>query len=360
MADERKYGSSKKFVGVKWREGPKGKVFYIFYRHPKTKRLIKEKVGAERDGFSAAYAMQIRSARIRDLSHDGLLPKETKTFTWGKLATRYIEWSAENKKSARDDRQRWESHLKGRIEGLCIEDVTSTTVEKIRDELKKRLAPATVKQILALLRAMHNKARGWKMTNAPNPVSSISMPRTDNTRERALTPEESALLLDALLVRSELAHGLALLSLNTGARLGELYKLTWADVDLSGRVLTFRWTKSGKTRRVPLNETALAWFKGREETKGLVFPSRVEKRKDTHSPSTFRHVADALFNEEVRDRRHRVVFHTLRHTFATRLVAGGVPLNVVRDLLGHSSMAMLERYAHLIPGARQAAVALLD
>jgi site-specific recombinase XerD len=65
------------------------------------------------------------------------------------------------------------------------------------------------------------------------------------------------------------------------------------------------------------------------------------------------------FNEGITDNRYRVVFHTLRHTFASWLVQRGVPIHVVSNLLGHSSIHVTERYAHLAPDQGRAALELL-
>lgn len=66
-------------------------------------------------------------------------------------------------------------------------------------------------------------------------------------------------------------------------------------------------------------------------------------------PRTFERVADSLFNRGVKDARQRVTFHTLRHTFASWMAQAGTPLLVLKDLLGHKTLAMVARYAKLMP-----------
>jgi site-specific recombinase XerD len=71
---------------------------------------------------------------------------------------------------------------------------------------------------------------------------------------------------------------------------------------------------------------------------------------------TFDRVVAALgFNEGITDRRQKVCFHTCRHTYASWLVEGGTDLYVVKELLGHKTLAMTERYSHLRPDTLQAA-----
>jgi integrase len=138
-----------------------------------------------------------------------------------------------------------------------------------------------------------------------------------------------------------------LLSTNTGLRRGELLALRWADVDLAGRQLTVRasGTKSGQTRHVPLNTEALTVLK--------------RWRRQSNGPRVF--AVDTSFKtawasllKQAKIESFR--WHDLRHHFGSRLVQSGVPLNTVRELLGHQSIAMTLRYAHLADGDKASAV----
>jgi len=143
-----------------------------------------------------------------------------------------------------------------------------------------------------------------------------------------------------------------LLSMNTGLRLGELLKLRWTNVHFDRRWLTVegRDANSRQTRRVPLNAEAVdVLTRWREQ-------SRPQKRVFDVSRSFKTAWWHLLQRADVPNFR----WHDLRHHFASRLVQAGVPLNTVRDLLGHSSVAMSLRYAHLAPDQRCEAVAKLD
>ena len=163
--------------------------------------------------------------------------------------------------------------------------------------------------------------------------------------------------------RTQQAYDLAVLALNTGARSGELFGLNWADVNLDSRIVVFKNTKSGRTRRIPLNEDAYKVFSSRE-AEDATYPVFLtsDGRSLREITNTFQKVADELFNRNVPpdDRRNRVVFHTLRHTAASHLVMSGVPLATVKEILGHRSLSMVERYAHLAPEAQREAVNSLD
>ena len=148
---------------------------------------------------------------------------------------------------------------------------------------------------------------------------------------------------------------LVLLALNTGLRRGELFQLRWEDVQLKPRLLTVRGAgaKSGQTRHIPLNSEALRllkqWKPGDAASRTFVFANV----RSTEPLGDVKKAWKALMRKaEVSAFR----FHDLRHTFASKLVMAGVDLNTVRELLGHSDVAMTLRYAHLAPEHKAAAV----
>lgn len=143
-----------------------------------------------------------------------------------------------------------------------------------------------------------------------------------------------------------------LLSLNTGLRRGELLRLPWVSVDFNRRLLTVegRHSKSRQTRHVPLNDEATNMLRNWRKQSGEV--SRVFAISTGFKTSWANLVIRAGIS---RSRRH-----DLSHHFAWRLVQRGVPLNTVRDLLGHSTVQMSLRYAHLAPDQRCEAVAKLN
>jgi len=169
-----------------------------------------------------------------------------------------------------------------------------------------------------------------------------------NARRRARRQDQ----LPDLLHFGDHLTAAVLLSMNTGLRRGELLQLRWSCVDLTHQVLTVDGTtsKTRRTRHVPLNSEAMSvltcW---RAQSGGI---DRVFEI-DTGLKTAWSHL---LKRAQITGFR----WHDLRHHFASRLVQRGVPLNTVRDLLGHSSIAMTLRYAHLAPDQRREAVAKLN
>ena len=149
---------------------------------------------------------------------------------------------------------------------------------------------------------------------------------------------------------------MVLVSLNTGMRRGELFDLKWPAVNFDTRTVTVAGdtTKTSDTRHIPMNKEAFAvldeWRKQGGDSQ-YVFPGQDGGR--------FEDVKSAWLKLLERAQIKAFRWHDMRHDFASRLVMAGVPLNTVRDLLGHADIKMTLRYAHLAPGTKAAAVELI-
>lgn len=197
---------------------------------------------------------------------------------------------------------------------------------------------------------------GWQI---PNPAAGKKR-REPEGRVRWITEDEAGRLVEAARLRTK-APWLApyvQLSLYTGMRMGEVVGLTWARVDLHRRVVLLEETKAGKRRSVPLHERAVEALEER-----LAY----RHRHCPHSPWVFcnaqgrqvkdmkKSFAQARKDAGLEDFRR----HDQRHTLASWMVMSGVELVRVRDMLGHSTIRMTERYSHLHPEALHEAVAML-
>jgi integrase len=218
-------------------------------------------------------------------------------------------------------------------------------------------APATVKYALAVVSQVWNHAALLDVVSGESPTRKVKKPQIDNRRTRFLVPEEARTLLEALRTRSVDTHDEAILALFCGMRAGEIHALAWSDVDLNNGTLLLRDTKSGKNRHVFIcpEVEAMLLRRGAENKTGLVFPAVGGGLRKWVSDTFSRVVEELGFNSDIADARQHVVFHTLRHTFASWLVQRGVPLYTVAQLLGHSTLEMTQRYAHLAPDSVRAA-----
>jgi integrase len=190
--------------------------------------------------------------------------------------------------------------------------------------------------------------------------------KLNNSRVRYLTIDEATLLLDALKLRSIQTYQMALLSLNSGMRFGEIAALKWQHVNEDRREIIVLDPKGGESRHVYMTDAVVEMFLSmlRRYPNNLVFPARTmdgedEKMKDT-SDTFKRTVQDLGLNDGISDRRMKVVFHSLRHTCASWLVNQGVPIPVIAKILGHKTLAMTMRYSHVNDESVIDAMALLD
>ncbi|WP_455911190.1 phage integrase [Pseudomonas putida] len=183
------------------------------------------------------------------------------------------------------------------------------------------------------MRAERESANAWRTDRHKEPMPSLlELPFTDHLKP------------------------MVLVSLNTGMRRGELFDLKWSAVNFDTKTITVAGatTKTSDTRHIPMNKETIgvleAWKKQVSKSP-YVFPGQGGGR--------FEDVKSAWLKLLERAQIDGFRWHDMRHDFASRLVMAGVPLNTVRDLLGHADIKMTLRYAHLAPGTKAAAVELL-
>ena len=158
----------------------------------------------------------------------------------------------------------------------------------------------------------------------------------DNKRTRFLTITEADLLLNALKKASFQLYEISLLSLYCGLRAGEIFNLRWSDVDFNNKMLTLRDTKNSKTRIIYMTNDVCKMLYNKKEPNmfnSYIFKSRNgDKIKEVSN--AFNRVVELLkLNEGVSDNRQKVVFHTLRHTYASWLTQMGTDLYMIQKLI---------------------------
>jgi len=251
------------------------------------------------------------------------------------------------------------------IGNLPFNKISHFSIEKLKKKmLGAGKAPRTVKYAFDVVNQAWNLARRTGIINEDSPTKNIKPPKFDNRRLRFLTHEEAEKLLVNLAVRSQQLHDISLLSLHTGMRAGEIFSLTWGHIDLDRGLITIVDPKATKSRTAFMTAQVKSMFKklyGNGKNKNdLIFKDRNGKRIKEVSQSFERAVKDLKLNEGITDWRQKLVFHSLRHSYASWLVESGTDLYTVSKLIGHSTLKMTERYSHLGQNTLQNAVKNLE
>ena len=361
--------SVKKFPGVYFTEskakkfrGKSDRIYWIHFRETKTKKPKWVRCGRASEGWTPEAAQRKRF-EILDQDLQGKYKpdssRQTNRMTFSQfMKNPYLEWAKTNKRSSRDARSMYKTWLKERFGKKPLSAITPLDLENLKEEMQRAgRAPATIKHALGLVRHAFNKAIAWELYEGENPVSKVTMPKLNNSRERFLTKDEAGRLIKALREKSPDVANMALMSLYGGMRLGEIFELKWGSVNWDTDYILISDSKNSEVRHIyitePIREVLESLTPGQPETN--IFPTKHGNQKAWLSKS-FRKVVEELgFNEGKNDRRQRVTFHTLRHTYASWAVMAGVPLFTVGKALGHKTASMTQRYAHLAPESQKAA-----
>jgi len=330
----------------------KGKIrWYLDYKDASGKRIQKvtplattkkEAEFALRDEIRKTFDHKYRISR-------------TKTNTKFKdFAEDYLEnYAKVNKKSWKCDNYCLNAHLVPYFGNYQLNEITPLLIEKYRAErMKSGIRKSSTNRELALLKKMFNLAIDWQYTKE-NPVQKVKLfSEKDNLKERVLSKEEEIRLLTECV---EHLKPIVITALNTGMRRNEILSLTWNCVDLKLKIIHVVKTKSGKNREIPINNRLLAVLK---EQKKLKKSDHVFPNPETNKP--FRSIRHSFENACRRAKIHDLRFHDLRHTFACRMIQKGCDIETLRDLLGHHSISVTERYIHTNLDQKRSAVELLS
>ncbi|MFM7011065.1 MAG: tyrosine-type recombinase/integrase [Betaproteobacteria bacterium] len=263
---------------------------------------------------------------------------EAQRTTLGDLIERYLVEVTPSLKGAKEDTIRLRALMRNPLCSYALIALTPTSVAKYRDERLQKVSSGTVIRELAFISAIINHARREWSINIENPVSRVRKPSAPVGRDRVLTAEEEARLIDALRPRgrrSPWLYPLVLLALETAMRRGELLVLRWQDVNLVKRTATLYDTKNGEGRVVPLSSRAVEVLQALPRSiSGHVIPMTPFAVYAAFDRATDRAKIDGLR------------FHDLRHTAITRMAEKLPNLIELAAVSGHKSLRMLQRYYH--------------
>jgi len=263
----------------------------------------------------------------------------------------FLKSTATIKRSHKDDKlhaKQWTKSLAGKI----MQELTPYDIRAhIQRRISENVSPATVNRELALLSAAVNYYNKELMGNLPNPTLGRKLKEPEN-RTRWISYEEANQLIKSAKQARNVPHlaDFILLALHTGCRSGEMMSLKWSDIDLKSRLIFLKGinTKSGKGRTIPLNDHAMKALRTRASYRAEYCPGSPWvfcKRNGERITTVKKSFKAACERAKINDFR----VHDMRHTCAAWLVSSGIALPEVRDLLGHSSITMTEKYAHLAP-----------
>jgi integrase len=282
---------------------------------------------------------------LRAQAWRGKLLKEKQKHSVAEAIDKYMD-HAQNKRSYREDRRHadWWKACFAKAGIFLLEDVTPHVVSDIKSEALRQktrrgslTTPATVNRKLAFLRTVINMAHSeWMwLEQAPK----FRLIPGEKSRRRFLRPDEVIRLVRAL---PSPFGDMALFSVATGLRQGNVFGLKWTQVDLGRRIVTFphEVMKNGSPLTIPLTETATAvvrkWVGRHEE---YVFVGQRGRINGLQSAVW----AKALRDAGLEDLR----WHDLRHTWASLMRQSGVGLADLQELGGWKTSIMVQRYAHL-------------
>ena len=309
---------------------------------------------------SLAEKRQMEDDRIKAIEKEADLENK-KNVTFDRLADEFLKWAKVNKKDHINDKSRYRNHIQPFIGKVHARDVSPFILEQFKCNLQEKgLSPKTTHNCLTLIRTIFRKGKIWGLYHGEIPTEKITFPKIDNNRTRFLSHQEASALTEKLKKRSEQVYQQAMLSIHAGLRFSEIANLTRADVDLDNGILQIRDPK-GLSRQAFITKPLEELFLSRKNLTSkspddLIFPSTKGTIQQQISKAFYKVIDNLGFNDGITDRRQKVCFHTLRHTFGSWLAIQGTSLYEIMELMGHKDIKMTQRYAHLMPSVKRAAV----
>ena len=306
----------------------------------------------EKAGTKSA-AIELYRKRKNDALEGKKLPEKLRraTVSFGDIAKDAMAYSQAHKRSFRDDQYRMKQLLDW-FGPRAAESITPQDIEQALTEAAEsnEWLPGTVNRHRSLLSMTYRIAiRNGKVRE--NPVRQVPRKRENNIRTRFLDADEEAALrakIRGLYPTREPEFDLAL---HTGMRRNEQWQLRWQDVNLRAGIITIPQSKHGAARHVPINSVAEKALEtlatNRNGSQFVCAGSDQREGRDWE-----RWFEECVREAKISDFR----WHDLRHTFASRLAMAAVSLRTLAELLGHKTLAMVMRYAHLAPAHLRDAV----
>ncbi len=338
----------------------RGHVFWIAYASLDGK-VVRESSKSER--FKDAETLLIKR---RQSVREGKMPeiKRIGNHSFNDLVKDYLKFA--ERQRAFKQKELVINQLKERFGQLPLRRFDTRLIETYQNQKRLQTGnkPATINRHVATIKHMFTKAVEWDMVEEDTlkRIRRAKLLEENNRRLRYLSTEECQTLIDACDKHLKHLKPIVVMALNTGMRKGEILNLKWDDVDMKHGFILLSHTKNGERREIPINPTLKAHleelFKGtvkrpRKINVPFVFYDYTTEKPYKNVHNSF---VSACKKANIRDFR----FHDLRHTFSSQLVMAGIDITTVKELLGHKTLTMTLRYAHLAPSHKVKAVDILD
>jgi len=370
---------------------------YFTIRYYKDHKLCEEALGWASEGWTPANAGKLRAEIVHNIQSGSgpqslaekryALKKSTETtdrdsakaerdeLFFRDLSQKYLCHAREVKRDWYNDTLRLKLHILPLIGAIPVKEISVQTIRNVRNALTEKrvnvgradestMAPATVIRCLTIIRKIFYFASVTPVREhipdiylfeGSNPVRNVEFPKQNNARERILWEHEEQILWPALQKYPD-TYDAALLSRRTGMRRGEVLALKIEHVDIHSGALRLMDTKNGTNRTVFATDTELMGIlrqrvlSAQELGTPWIFPNA---SGENHLPASqiskmFKIVVDKTgLNAGVTDRRLKLVFHCLRHTFGTEMIIKGMNLLTLKRIMGHKILSTTERYVHI-------------
>ena len=306
-------------------------------------RRKREKVGPNK----RQAQLVLKKRRVQVAEGKFLDIRKTPRVTFKDIAATYLETYAKPNKRSWTRDETCIKNLSPYFANKYLHEITPLDIERYKKKRTDKVTPRTVNIEVKFLKALYNKAISWGKADK-NPVKEVTLFPEDSGRVRYLEKDKIGQLVKAC---SDHLRPIVITALNTGMRKREILDLKWSDIDLYRKTIYIIRSKGGRQREVPINSVlyqTLCFLGEKEGVSSYVFASRGGRPYGNITKS----FKSALKGAGIKNFR----FHDLRHTFASHLVMSGVDLKTVQELLGHQSIAMTLRYAHLSRGHKRRAV----
>jgi integrase len=344
-----KYPGVTCIIGESISDGRPEKIFYIRYR--KGGKEIEEKAGRQfQDDMTPAKAANLRSMRIEGKEPSNAEKRklekaqreaEQNRWTIDRLWKEYKK-ARPQLKGIITDENRYQKHLKQTFGEKEPREILPLDIARLKIKLFKERKPATVKNVLELLRRIVNF--GERKQLCPGLTFKIELPRVNNQKTEDLTPQQLSRLLKAINEDTHIQAGAIMkMALFTGMRRGEIFNLRWKDVDYERGFILINNPKGGQDQRVPLSGAVKELIKRHPKGRSpFIFPGRGGRKRTDINKAVNDIKKKAGLPKDFRP------LHGLRHAYASMLASSGqVDMYTLQKLLTHKSPQMTQRYAHL-------------